>query len=131
MGGTIADVNTQHTQDLYGTIKTQNTASAALKAWKNDKAISELVLFSKNCALENVTVTASALTNGTATIPAGNVTATFIKQRKLIMEAIWDMEAKTVQFLRQPLQTEVNHRIFSTRKAALWIFHTTAFSLYG
>lgn len=82
MGGTIADVNTQHTQDLYGTIKTQNTASAALKAWKNDKAISELVLFSKNCALENVTVTASALTNGTATIPAGNVTATFIKSTK-------------------------------------------------
>lgn len=82
MGGTIADTNTQHTQNLYDDVKTQNTTSAELTAWKNDKAVSELVLFSKDGELKNVSVTASALTNGTAVIPADNVTTTFIKSTK-------------------------------------------------
>lgn len=82
LGGTITDVNRQYTQDLYDVVKTKNTTSAGLTAWKNDKAISELVLFSKNGSLKNVSVTASALTNGTATIPAENVTTTFIKSTK-------------------------------------------------
>ena len=79
MGGTIGNTNRQYTQDRYEEMCVQNVTEKSLSAWKNDKAISELVLFSKNCALKNVTITASDLKAGRFTIDASNVTATFIK----------------------------------------------------
>lgn len=82
LGGTIEDTNTQYTQERYGEISAKSTTSAKLTAWKNDKAVSELVLYSKNCSLENVSIEAGALINGSDTIPADNITATFIKSTK-------------------------------------------------
>ena len=82
LGGTIEDTNWQYTNDRYKVISAKNTSAAKLYAWKNDKAASELVLYSKGCSLKNVSVTASALTNGTDTIAADCVTTTFIKSAK-------------------------------------------------
>ena len=82
MGGTIKDTNYQHTQDQYATVSKENVKTAEVTAWKNDKAISELVLYSKNCSLKNVKVTASALTNGSETISADHVKPVFVKATK-------------------------------------------------
>lgn len=82
LGGSIEDTNTQYTQDRYSEIAARNTTSASLTAWKNDKAVSELVLYSKNCSLTNVRIEASDLTNGSDMISKDNVTATFIKSTK-------------------------------------------------
>ena len=82
MGGTIKDTNYQYTQDQYATVSKENVKTAEVTAWKNDKAISELVLYSKNCSLKNVKVTASALTNGSETISADHVKPVFVKATK-------------------------------------------------
>ena len=82
LGGTIKDTNYQYTQDQYATVSKENVKTAEVTAWKNDKAISELVLFSKNCSLKNVKVTASALTNGSETISADHVQPVFVKATK-------------------------------------------------
>ena len=82
LGGTIKDTNYQYTQDQYATVSKENVKTAKVTAWKNDKAISELVLFSKNCSLKNVKVTAGALTNGSETISADHVQPVFVKATK-------------------------------------------------
>ena len=82
LGGTIKDTNYQYTQDQYAMVSKENVKTAEVPAWKNDKAISELVLFSKNCSLKNVKVTASALTNGSETISADHVQPVFVKATK-------------------------------------------------
>lgn len=82
LGGTIEDTNHQYTQNRYSEIAAKNTSAAELSAWKNDKATSELVLFSKGCNLEDVSVTASDLTSGTNTIASENIKTTFIKSVK-------------------------------------------------
>lgn len=79
MGGTVSDINTQHTQDKYGELSKQENRSAELTAWKNDKAVSELVLYSKEGSLKNVTVTAGDLMGSKGVISRENITATFIK----------------------------------------------------
>lgn len=82
LGGTIGDVNQQYTQSLYSEIAAEHKNSAELWAWKNDKAVSELVLYSKDCSLNQVSVTASSLTSGENVISAENVKTTFIKSAK-------------------------------------------------
>ncbi len=82
LGGTIADTNMQYTKSSYGAVAAQNTNSARLSAWKNDKAVSEIVLYSKNCSLDNVSITAGDLTGSGGTIPADQVKTTFIKTTK-------------------------------------------------
>lgn len=79
LGGTISDTNTQHTQDRYGELSIQSVRTGELTAWKNDKAVSELVLYSKNGSLKNVTVEAGDFVGGKGVIKAENVTAVFIK----------------------------------------------------
>lgn len=81
-GGTIVDTNTQYTQARYAEVKAKNVTSAELNAWANDKAVSELVIYSGNRQLNNVTVTAGALTGSGDSIDAEHVTATFIKSVK-------------------------------------------------
>lgn len=82
LGGSIEDTNWQYTNSRYNEISAKNTSSAKLYAWKNDKAESELVLYSKGCSLKNVSVKASALTNGTDTIAAENVKTVFLRSAK-------------------------------------------------
>lgn len=82
MGGTIVDTDLQYTQNRYSEVEKKNVFSASLSAWKNDKATSELVIFSKECSLNNVRVEASDLVCGSNTIAAENVAATFIKSTK-------------------------------------------------
>ncbi len=82
LGGLIGDTDTQYTQDRYGEVLTSEKLTEKLSAWKNDKATSEIVLYSKNCSLEGVTVTAGALTSGSHTIDADHVKTTFIRSTK-------------------------------------------------
>ena len=84
LGGTIEDTNWQYTQDRYGEISSQTANDTAeLTAWKNDKATSEIVLYSKSCSLENVSISTSALQDAYGnTIPAENVKTVFVKSAK-------------------------------------------------
>ena len=82
IAGSIVDTDTQWTQDRYNEVKGLTTNSSTVTAWKNDKAISEIALVSVDCALKNVTVTASDLINGENTIDKSNVTTTFVKSTK-------------------------------------------------
>ena len=79
MAGSIVDIDTQWTQDRYEEAKNKGVMSAELTAWRNDIATSALALTSVDCALKNVTVTASDFVSGGNTIPADAVTATFIR----------------------------------------------------
>lgn len=82
LGGTIEDTNEQCTQNRYSEIAAKNVSSVNLSAWKNDKATSVLALFSRDCSLENVRVTASRLKSETDSISADHVKTTFIKSVK-------------------------------------------------
>lgn len=82
LGGTIKDTNFQYTQNRYSELVSEHITHAELTAWKNDKATSELVLYSKKCSLKNVSVQASDLTNGEYVIPSEHVNITFIKSAK-------------------------------------------------
>lgn len=82
IGGSIVDVNTQYTQDRYEEVKKLGTTSATLTAWKNDKAISEISLYSKDSKLSNVSVSVSDFKNGENVLKSDNIKATFIKSVK-------------------------------------------------
>ena len=82
IGGSIVDVNTQYTQDRYEEVKKLGTTSATLTAWKNDKAISEISLYSKDSKLSNVSVSISDFKNGEKVLKSDNIKATFIKSVK-------------------------------------------------
>ena len=82
LGGTIVDKNTQYTQARYDEVSVKSRRKGELTAWANDKAVSELVLFSKGGKLENVAITASDLKCGIETISSEHVTATFLKATK-------------------------------------------------
>ena len=82
MGGSIIDTDTQYTQDRYNEVKEMGTVSKELTVWKNDKAISEIALISKDCKLKNVTITTGDLVNGDNVIDKENVKTTFIKSTK-------------------------------------------------
>ena len=79
MAGSIVDIDTQWTQNRYDEVKSMGNMAAELTAWRNDVATSELALVSVDCALKNVTVTASDFVSGEHVIPADAVTATFIR----------------------------------------------------
>lgn len=82
IGGSIVDVNTQYTQDRYDEVKQLGTTSTTLTAWKNDKAISEISLYSKDSKLSNVTILTSDFVDGNKILKSENVKATFIKSVK-------------------------------------------------
>lgn len=82
IGGSIVDVNTQYTQDRYEEVKKLGTTSATLTAWKNDKAISEISLYSKDSKLSNVSISVSDFKNGENILKSDNIKATFIKSVK-------------------------------------------------
>lgn len=82
MGGSIVDTDKQYTQKRYNEVKDLNKSAETLTLWKNDKAVSEIALISKDSKLKNVTVTTTDLVNtnhAEITIPKENVKATFIK----------------------------------------------------
>lgn len=83
LSGSIVDTNHQYTQSTYDSVKTMGTLSKTLSAWKNDKAVSQFVLVSKNAPLTNLTISASDLNgSGTAKIAKENVKLDFIKSTK-------------------------------------------------
>lgn len=82
LGGTVKSTDDQCTQNQYAAVSKETATETEVTAWKNDKANSELVLFSQNCSLENVRVTASDLTNGTSKITADHVQTLFVKSTK-------------------------------------------------
>lgn len=83
LSGSIVDTNHQYTQSTYDSVKTMGTLSKTLSAWKNDKAVSQLVLVSKNAPLTNLSITASDLSGtGSAKIAKENVKLDFIQSTK-------------------------------------------------
>ena len=86
LSGAIVDIDTQWTQDRYEEVKEMldkpSSVSANLTAWKNDKALSEIALITKDVELKNVAVSVNDLvmkTDGSKKIDASNITATFVK----------------------------------------------------
>ena len=62
LGGTITDTDTQYTRDRYEEVRAMEPCTAAqLTAWRNDTALSELVLFTGDCGVQRVTVRAEDL----------------------------------------------------------------------
>lgn len=79
IGGTIVDTNRQYPQNKYDTIKTQATLNKTLSAWKGDHAVSQFVVYSKDCKLDNVKLEATNFTDQKGnSIDASNVTMNFI-----------------------------------------------------
>ncbi len=82
LGGMIGDTDTQYTQDRYAEVAASTKTTAELSAWKNDKATSEIILYSKSCSLDGVTVTAGDFRSGSDTIAAEQIKTTFISPVK-------------------------------------------------
>lgn len=82
LGGTIVEPYTQFTQNRYAEVKSMGMMSKELTAWINDKAVSEISLYSKDSELKNVTVSASDFTDQNHKIAASNISTTFIKSTK-------------------------------------------------
>lgn len=82
LGGTVTDHNTQYTQKRFAEVSVKKNRSETLHAWKNDRAVSELVLSAIGGDFTNVTIQASDLTDGKKKITKDNVTATFIRFTK-------------------------------------------------
>ena len=82
LDGTIVDSNQQYTtEDKYDTVsKMDKVVSGELSAWKNDTAVSQISLFTKDARVKNVSVSVSDFTskNGQK-IDKKNVETTFIK----------------------------------------------------
>ena len=64
LGGTVTDHNTQYIQKRFAEVSVKKNRSETLTAWKNDRAVSELVLSAIGGDFTNVTVQASDLTDG-------------------------------------------------------------------
>lgn len=82
IGGSIVDIDSQYTQNRYEEVTEMGTVSKELTVWKNDKAISQIALISKNCKLKNVTVSAEDLVDGNNIISKDNIKTNFIKSTK-------------------------------------------------
>ena len=82
LGGTVTDHNTQYTQKRFAEVSVKKNRSETLTAWKNDRAVSELVLSAIGGDFTNVAIQASDLTDGKKKIAKENVTATFIRSTK-------------------------------------------------
>lgn len=82
LGGTIVDSNLQYpTEGKYETVQSMSQkTSETLSAWKNDTAVSQISLYTKDARVKNVSVEVSDFKaeNG-KTIDKKNVEATFIK----------------------------------------------------
>ena len=78
----MTDHNTQYTQKRFAEVSVKKNRSETLHAWKNDRAVSELVLSAIGGDFTNVTIQASDLTDGKKKITKDNVTATFIRSTK-------------------------------------------------
>ena len=82
-GGSIVDTDKQYTDARLKEVEALTKTSETVTAWKNDKAVSEIALYSKFMEMSNVAVAASDLTDGNGnTISKDHVTATFIKSTK-------------------------------------------------
>lgn len=82
LGGTIVDSNLQYpTADKYETVKSMSQrTSETLSAWKNDTAVSQISLYTKDVRVKNVSVEVSDFkAEDGKTIDKKNVEAIFIK----------------------------------------------------
>jgi hypothetical protein len=81
-GGTIVDTNLQYTQSKYDEIKNRSQREETLIAWRNDHAVSELVLWTGSSDVQSMTIIVSDFISGANKILAKNVTVSFIKSTK-------------------------------------------------
>lgn len=83
LSGSIIDTNRQYTQDKYDSLQSAGTLNKTLSAWKNDTAVSQLVLLSKDAPLVDLSISSSSFTDNSGhTIPADSVKLDFIKSTK-------------------------------------------------
>nr|WP_243281476.1 glycoside hydrolase domain-containing protein [Clostridium sp. D53t1_180928_C8] len=82
MHGTIVDTNSHYTQDRYKEVLELGNMKEELYAWKADKAISEIIVASKEGELKNVTVSSSDFISGENVISSENIITTFLKETK-------------------------------------------------
>ena len=84
LGGIVADIDTQYVQNRYQEVRTAPAdRTETLNAWKNDKALSEIILFTKDCALKNVVLSVDDLRSADgSTIGKENIDLSFIKSSK-------------------------------------------------
>lgn len=80
--GSIVDTNSHYTQDRYDEVMNLGTMSEELYGWKADKAISEIVLASKDGVIKNLTVSSSDFKSESGVISKENIIPTFIKETK-------------------------------------------------
>lgn len=82
LDGTIVDSNQQYTtEEKYDTVsKMDKVVSGELSAWKNDTAVSQISLFTKDARVKNVSVSVSDfISKNGQKIDKKNVETTFIK----------------------------------------------------
>ena len=119
LSGSIVNSDLHYTQDKYEQVKAMGTVEGTLSVWKNDQAVSEIALVSKESALRNVTVTASDFTGDAGTISASQVTATFIKSAQAYTERAWGnypaptadnrKESPDILYQTAPMNIPFNH----------------------
>lgn len=81
IGGFIGTTERHHLQEKYNDYITVSNSSEELTAWKGDKAISKIVLYSKVNGTKNITAKISNLINEDGDIiDSNNVKATFLKE---------------------------------------------------
>lgn len=80
---TYVDSGDQYQQKAYGSLLTGSRKfSEQVWAWKNDKAVAEIAVMSKQKALEDVTVSITDLKGAGAEIPASAVKLSFVREVK-------------------------------------------------
>ncbi len=99
----IVDTDTQYTQKRFEEVKKLGLTNKELTAWKNDKALSQLVIASDGTVLKDVTVEATDLVSDSSTISSKNIKATYVKSTKAYNGAFLGYGSKT-----RPVPAEAN-----------------------
>lgn len=82
LAGSIVDIDTQWTQDRLDEVRQAGETTRILRAWRNDKAVSEIALAADGDAYRNVRASVSDLTGPAGTISSDNVRALFVSSTK-------------------------------------------------
>ncbi len=77
--GSFVDDNVQWTQDKKEVARALDVKEKTIHAWKNDKALAELVVHANLSSLTNVALEVSSFTDGTNTLASEDVNVNFVK----------------------------------------------------
>ncbi|MBF0787117.1 MULTISPECIES: DUF4091 domain-containing protein [unclassified Streptococcus] len=77
--GSITDSNRQYRQVNYNSCTEKHTHSTKIVAWRNDKAVSQLTVATKNQDLHNISIVIDDFVAGTNRLASEHISATFVK----------------------------------------------------